>query len=208
MASVKPAGERLAREIYGDAAAELGRYVDILTTTGIKHGLVGPREADRAWERHIFNSTAIAGLIDIDRSAIDVGSGAGLPGIPLALIRPDLRMTLLEPLLRRFSFLVETVNDLDLAERVSVIRARAEDHPSRYGIVVARAVAPLDRLLSWCDPLRSPGGILLAIKGRNAGMEVERAQRVLRERRLTAELLEASADPRLESVSVVRVTDA
>jgi 16S rRNA (guanine527-N7)-methyltransferase len=208
MANLPPVAAEVARERYGVAAALLSQYVDILTTKGIDRGLLGPREADRVWERHILNCAAITDLIAVGSSVVDVGSGAGLPGIPLALLRPDLRMTLLEPLLRRFTFLVETVNDLNLAERISVVRARAEDHMARYDVVVARAVAPLDRLVTWCDPLRCPGGVLLALKGQDATLEVERARRVLRQHRLNAEVVAASLDPRVEAVSVVRVTDA
>ena len=203
-----PDPEQLARELYGDAAILIGQYVDILTSKGIDRGLLGPRETDRVWDRHILNSAALADLIAVGSSVIDVGSGAGLPGIPLALLRPDLRITLLEPLLRRSTFLVETLDDLDLAERVSVVRARAEDHPLRYDVVVARAVAPLDRLIGWCNPLRQPGGILLALKGRSAAVELGRAARVLQQHRLTAEVVTAAADQRMEPVSVVRVTDA
>ena len=171
-------------------------------------GLLGPRESNRVWERHILNSAALADLIAVGSSVIDVGSGAGLPGIPLAVLRPDLHITLLEPLLRRSTFLVETLDELDLAERVSVVRARAEDHPLRYDVVVARAVAPLDRLIGWCNPLRDPGGILLALKGRSAALELERAERVLRQHCLTADVVTAAPDQRMEPVSVVRVTDA
>ena len=203
-----PDPEQLARELYGDAAILIGQYVDILTSKGIDRGLLGPRETDRVWDRHILNSAALADLIAVGSSVIDVGSGAGLPGIPLALLRPDLRITLLEPLLRRSTFLVETLDDLDLAERVSVVRARAEDHPLRYDVVVARAVAPLDRLIGWCNPLRQPGGILLALKGRSAAVELERAARVLQQHRLTAEVVTAAPDQRMEPVCVVRVTDA
>ena len=203
-----PDPEQLARELYGAAAVQIGQYVAILTSKGMDRGLLGPRESNRVWERHILNSAALADLIAVGSSVIDVGSGAGLPGIPLAVLRPDLRITLLEPLLRRSTFLVETLDDLDLSERVSVVRARAEDHPLRYDVVVARAVAPLDRLIGWCNPLRDPGGILLALKGRSAALELERAERVLRQHCLTADVVTAAPDQRMEPVSVVRVTDA
>ena len=203
-----PDPEQLARELYGAAAVQIGQYVDILTSKGMDRGLLGPRESNRVWERHILNSAALADLIAVGSSVIDVGSGAGLPGIPLAVLRPDLCITLLEPLLRRSTFLVETLDDLDLSERVSVVRARAEDHPLRYDVVVARAVAPLDRLIGWCNPLRDPGGILLALKGRSAALELERAERVLRQHCLTADVVTAAPDQRMEPVSVVRVTDA
>jgi len=208
MGNLPPSANRLAKQLFGDTFGQVSRYVDILVGKGIDRGIIGPREADRIWERHILNSVAVADLIETGASVIDVGSGAGLPGIPLAILRPDLRMTLLEPLLRRSTFLVETVEDLDLSERVSVVRARAEDHSKTYDVVVARAVAPLDRLIVWCDPLRRPDGTLLALKGQSAELEVEKAQRVLRQRRLAEELVRASLGDYLEAVSVVRVTDA
>ena len=106
----------------------------------------------------------------------DVGSGAGLPGIPLALLRPDLRVTLIEPLLRRCTFLTETVEKLGVADRVQVVRSRAEDHHQTYDFVVARALAPLDRLIGWCNPLRAGGGVILALKGESAPDEVAAAR--------------------------------
>ena len=108
------------------------------------------------WDRHILNCAALSGLIAADSSVADVGSGAGLPGIPLAVLRPDLRMTLIEPLLRRSHFLTQTVEELEIADRVQVVRSRAEDHHQTYDVVVARALAPLDRLIGWCNPLRTP----------------------------------------------------
>src|SRR5829696_7297358 len=139
----------LLREVFGDEFPLVNRYVDILATTGVEWGLIGPREAERLWDRHILNSAALSGLIAANSTVADVGSGAGLPGIPLALLRPDLRMTLVEPLLRRSTFLVEAVDELQLTQ-VAVVRARAEEYTGRYDIVVARALAPLDRLIGWC----------------------------------------------------------
>src|SRR5829696_3370352 len=202
-----PDPEQLARELYGAAAVQIGQYVDILTSKGMDRGLLGPRESNRVWERHILNSAALADLIAVGSSVIDVGSGAGLPGIPLAVLRPDLRITLLEPLLRRSTFLVEALRELELTERVDVVRARAEHHTGRYDVVVARAVAPLDRLIGWCDPLRRQGGVLLALKGQNAGAEIGQAAHVLARHRLAAELITAHADPRADPTFVVRITD-
>jgi 16S rRNA (guanine527-N7)-methyltransferase len=202
------AAEQVALELYGHEALRVSQYVDILATKGVAYGLLGPKEASRLWERHILNSAALGGLIEPERTVIDVGSGAGLPGIPLTLLRPDLRVTLLEPLLRRFTFLVEAVNDLHLSAKVAVVRARAEDHPGRYDIVVARAVAPLDRLIGWCNPLRRSGGVILALKGRNATGEIDQAAEVLSQHRLAAELVTPRADPRAEAASVVRITDS
>ena len=199
--------KQVARELYGHRADRIAQYVDILATRGVRYGLLGPREASRIWERHILNSAALSQLIEPESTVIDVGSGAGLPGIPLAVLRADLRITLLEPLLRRFTFLVEARNELELTERVDVVRARAEHHTERYDVVVARAVAPLDRLIGWCNPLRRPGGVLLGLKGQNAGVEIGQAAPVLARHRLAAELITAHANPRADPTLVVRITD-
>jgi 16S rRNA (guanine527-N7)-methyltransferase len=199
--------KQVARELYGHRADRIAQYVDILATRGVRYGLLGPREASRIWERHILNSAALSQLIEPGSTVIDVGSGAGLPGIPLAVLRADLRITLLEPLLRRFTFLVEALSELELTERVDVVRARAEHHTGRYDVVVARAVAPLDRLIGWCNPLRRPGGVLLGLKGQNAGVEIGQAAPVLARHRLAAELITAHAEPRADPTFVVRITD-
>ena len=142
--------------------------------------MIGPREVPRLWDRHILNSAVVADLIPEGDSVVDVGSGAGLPGIPLAIVRPDLQVTLLEPLLRRSDFLREAVNVLELGDRVQVVRSRAEDHDGRYGTCTARAVAPLSRLAPWCLPLLRPGGQLLAMKGASAEAEIADARPALR----------------------------
>ena len=181
------------------ARADLARaYAAILATTGIEWGLLGPREADRVWSRHLLNSAALAapGLIPDGATVVDVGSGAGLPGIPLAIARPDLRVTLLEPLLRRYTFLERTVAALGLDDQVVVVRGRAEDQPpgTVYDAVVCRAVAPLARLLGWCVPLvAAPHGQLLALKGDSASDEVAAAVGVLRRAGLVAEIVTPSA---------------
>jgi 16S rRNA (guanine527-N7)-methyltransferase len=167
--------------------------------------LIGPRERDRVWDRHVLNSVAMADLIAEGSSVIDVGSGAGLPGIPLAIRRPDLRVTLLEPLMRRYNFLVEVVQELGLAHRIGVVRARAEEHDARYDVVTARAVAPLPRLLQWCLPLMAPGGELLAIKGSSAASEIDQAKALLSKRRLGADVVVVRAHPTTEPTQVVRV---
>jgi 16S rRNA (guanine527-N7)-methyltransferase len=198
----------IAREVYGEQFPLVNRYVDILKSIGIDWGLLGPREADRVWDRHILNSAALSGLIAEERSVIDVGSGAGLPGIPLALLRLDLRLTLLEPLLRRATFLTQTVEKLGIMDRVKVIRSRAEDHRRTYKVVVARALAPLDRLIVWCNPLREPGGVILALKGSSAADEVSAAQHQLESARLHADVLSISAHPGAEPAIVVRLAGA
>lgn len=196
-----------AEEVFGPSYESVSRYVDILSTRGIEWGLIGPREGDRLWDRHVLNSAALADLLLEGSTVADVGSGAGLPGIPLAILRPDLQVALVEPLLRRSTFLVQAVDELGLADRVSVVRARAEEHRQRYDVVTARALAPLDRLVTWCDPLRSPGGIILALKGRSAVDELEGAQRTLAVRRLTGEVLSVRAHPSVDPTTVVRVVE-
>ncbi|MFL6045760.1 MAG: 16S rRNA (guanine(527)-N(7))-methyltransferase RsmG [Propionibacteriaceae bacterium] len=195
----------LAREIYGDRFDRLNRYVDILCSTGVGWGLLGPREADRIWDRHILNSAALTALIAPDSTVADVGSGAGLPGIPLAVLRPDLRVTLIEPLLRRSTFLNQTVDELGIADRVEVIRSRAEDHSRTYQIVIARALAPLDRLIGWCNPLRASGGVILAVKGASAANEIASSRRQLDAAHLDAEVMDVRAHPQAEPTTVVRI---
>ena len=137
-----------------------------------------------------------------------MGSGAGLPGLPLAILRPDLDVTLLEPLLRRSTFLDETVADLGLSARVGVIRGRAEEHRERYDVVAARAVAPLPRLIPWCAPLRESDGVVLALKGSSAGDEVRASRDVLARARLRAEVLELRAHPAVDATTVVRLSSS
>jgi len=196
----------VAREVYGAQFPLLNRYVDILRSTGVEWGLLGPRESDRLWDRHILNSAALSELIAAGSTMADIGSGAGLPGIPLALLRPDLRVTLIEPLLRRSTFLTQTVEELQIADRVEVIRSRAEDHHETYNVVVARAVAPLERLIGWCSPLRAPGGVILALKGSSAADELASARRQLEAAHLDAEVLQARAHPGAEPATVVRLS--
>lgn len=196
----------VAREVFGPAIKAIKQYVDILGTDGVNRGVIGPREADRLWDRHILNSVALTSLVPADAEVVDVGSGAGLPGIPLAILRPDLQITLLEPLLRRTTFLTESVAALGLGDRVRVVRGRAEEHQERYAVVMSRAVAPLARLIAWCAPLRRRDGIVLALKGRSAADEITLSGAELRRARLEAELISVSAHPEAESATVVRLT--
>ena len=151
-----------ASELFGTALASAEAYVAMLATRGVEWGLIGPRETERLWERHVLNSLAVSRFVGDGASVADVGSGAGLPGIPLALARPDLWVTLIEPLERRASFLALAIDELNLGERVRVVRARAEEHKARYDVVTCRAVAPLEKLLKWTVPLFQPGGRLVA----------------------------------------------
>ncbi|WUI04549.1 16S rRNA (guanine(527)-N(7))-methyltransferase RsmG [Spirillospora sp. NBC_00431] len=171
----------IGREVvFGDALPAAERYAAFLETAGVERGLIGPREVDRLWDRHLINCAVVAEVIAADAQVVDVGSGAGLPGIVLAIVRPDLRITLLEPLLRRTTFLNECVEMLDL-RNVEVRRGRAEDVAGDIAadVVTARAVAPLSRLVTWTLPLLRPGGELLALKGERAAAELEEAGIVL-----------------------------
>ncbi|MFN2494894.1 MAG: 16S rRNA (guanine(527)-N(7))-methyltransferase RsmG [Pseudonocardiaceae bacterium] len=170
-------GPSTARVVFGDRYPAAERYVALLAGPGVIRGVIGPREADRLWERHLLNSAVVGELVPDGAAVLDVGSGAGLPGIPLALARPDLSVALLEPMARRVVWLNEIVADLGLPVRVH--RGRVEDSGVRaelgaWDVVTARAVAPLGRLAHWCMPLVAPGGQLLAIKGAGAGEEVAR----------------------------------
>jgi 16S rRNA (guanine527-N7)-methyltransferase len=157
------------------------RYAKALITDGIVRGLLGPREAGRVWDRHLLNSAVLAELIPDGSTVIDVGSGAGLPGIPLAIVRPACRLILLEPLARRCVFLEETVDALGLGERVTVLRGRAPDIANVGGLpffadyAIARAVAPLERLVSWTMPLVRSDGQLLAMRGERVEQELREA---------------------------------
>jgi 16S rRNA (guanine527-N7)-methyltransferase len=169
-----PSAPAEAAQVFRTRLPLAVRYADHLAHAGVERGLIGPREVDRLWARHLLNSAAIAAWVPQGVPIADVGSGAGLPGIPLALARPDLHLTLIEPLLRRATFLSEVVADLGLADQVEVVRARAEELHGRrrFPWVTARAVAPLDRLAGWCLPLLDPHGTLLALKGESAADEV------------------------------------
>ena len=197
-----------AAAVFGDQVEIISRYVDILISRGIDWGLLGPREADRIWERHILNSAALASLPPIGARVADVGSGAGLPGIPLAIARPDLSVVLMEPLLRRSRFLAEAVEELGLGARVSVARVRAEDVDDHFDIVTARAVAPLGKLVGWTRLLFEPSGELLAMKGSSAQAEMADAAEALRKGGLSAEVLEVRVAVDLEPTTIVRVRRA
>lgn len=198
-----PPAPPAAAELFGDALDLAERYAALLASEGVEWGLIGPREAQRIWERHVLNSLAVAGFVPPRAAVADVGSGAGLPGIPLALARPDLKITLLEPLERRARFLGLAVDRLGLGERVHVVRARAEEHRGRYDAVTCRAVAPLPRLLGWTVPLFQPGGRLVALKGRSAAEELARASAELRRRHLSGRVEIVHVTPDAEPTSVI-----
>lgn len=164
-------------ERFGDHTSAAEAYAELLCTLGIERGMIGPREAGRIWERHLLNSAALAPLIPLDARVVDLGSGAGLPGIPVAIARPDLQIVLLEPMLRRVRFLEDCLSRLPLP-RVSIHRGRGEDGIDvRADVVVVRAVAALDAIVRMSSRLLVEGGTLLALKGEGAASEVEQATR-------------------------------
>ena len=185
MTDPQPPGRPELPELPEEPAAAAGafgvglpaarRFVELLATDGVVRGLIGPREVPRLWERHVLNSVAVAEAVPHGARVVDVGSGAGLPGIPLALARPDLTMTLVEPMARRVEFLGDVVADLGVDWRV--VRGRAEERSvaravGEVDVVTARAVAPLPRLVGWVRGLLRPGAQLVALIGSSAAAEV------------------------------------
>jgi 16S rRNA (guanine527-N7)-methyltransferase len=170
-----------ARAALGDGLPVLERYAALLAGPGVERGLLGPRETPRLWERHVLNCVGPAALAAPGDLVVDVGSGAGLPGLVVAALRPDVRVLLVEPLLRRATFLTEAVEQLGLTA-VEVRRARAEELAGAVtaDLAVARAVAPLDRLAGWTLPLLREGGRLVALKGASAQEELAAADAALR----------------------------
>jgi 16S rRNA (guanine527-N7)-methyltransferase len=170
-----PAPPEAARQVFGDALPLAEAYVARLASDGVIRGLIGPREVPRLWERHLLNSAAVAEAVPAGAHVVDVGSGAGLPGIPLGLARPDVTLTLVEPMARRVEFLEEVVAGIAEPAGLSwrVVRGRAEDRAvagavGAVDVVTARAVAPLPRLVGWCRGLMRPGAQLVALVGSRA----------------------------------------
>ena len=182
---VVPSAPPAARLVFGDRIGQAEAYAGLLAGPGVVRGLIGPREVPRLWDRHILNSAAIAELVPWPSALIDLGSGAGLPGIVLALLLPDVSVTLLERMARRTEFLRECVRELGLSN-VEVVEAQAEEAAGRLtaDVITARAVAPLVRLAPLALALVRPGGLVLAIKGAGAERELAVARRVLRRLRV------------------------
>jgi 16S rRNA (guanine527-N7)-methyltransferase len=201
-----PSAEAIAE--FGDSLAKARRYVELLATDGVTRGLIGPRETARLWDRHLMNCALVAELVPDQGEVVDIGSGAGLPGIVLAMLRPRLHVVLLEPLLRRSVFLEECVSALELPN-ATVLRARAEEKAASWisaDVATARAVAPLDRLVGWAAGLLRPGGELLAIKGQSAAAELEAAGPVLSGLGVrSAEVLQAGHGRVVSATTIVRV---
>lgn len=201
-----------AQQVFGDRTDLARRYVSSLAAAGVERGLIGPREAGRLWSRHVLNSAVLAPLLPPGGIVVDVGSGAGLPGIPLAIARPDCTMILIEPLLRRTVYLAEIVADFGLTN-VRVLRGRAEDAFDGWGVqaqdgadvVTSRAVAPLAKLARWSVPLLRVGGLFLPLKGSSAAEEIERDAAELTALGLgTATVVELGAELVEPVTSVVR----
>jgi len=197
-----------ATAVFGDVLGQAQRYAELLATDGVTRGLIGPRETERLWDRHLLNCAVVAELLPERGELVDIGSGAGLPGVVLAMLRPSLRVVLLEPLLRRSVFLEECVAELGLSN-ATVLRGRAEEKATahiRADIATARAVAPHDRLAGWAAGLLRPGGQLLAIKGQSAAAELAAAEPVLARLGVrSAEVLQAGHDRVISATTVVRV---
>ncbi len=165
---MKPTPELLA--YFGENQGKIQAFATLLKTTGIEHGLIGPKEGDRIWERHIANCIPITTIIPNGVRLADIGSGAGLPGVVIALARPDLKVTLIEPLQRRVDFLNQVIAELELP--IKVVRGRAEAVKMQFEVVTARAVAPLEKLIQISWHMIPKGGCLLAIKGESAAEEL------------------------------------
>ncbi|KJK47280.1 16S rRNA methyltransferase [Lentzea aerocolonigenes] len=167
-----------AKLVFGEHVDRAAEFVWLLQQHGVERGLIGPREVEKIWDRHVLNSAVIEELFGQNERVVDVGSGAGLPGVPLAIARPDLRITLLEPMARRIAWLEEVKERLAL-DNVTVLRGRAEEGPVRKqllncDVATARAVAPLEKLAKWCLPLLKGGGRMVALKGERAQEELDR----------------------------------
>ncbi|MGH3251718.1 MAG: 16S rRNA (guanine(527)-N(7))-methyltransferase RsmG [Trebonia sp.] len=197
-----------AIDVFGGALDKARRYAELLATDGVTRGLIGPRETERLWDRHLLNCAMVSELLPERGVLVDIGSGAGLPGVVLAMLRPSLQVILLEPLLRRSVFLEECVAELGLSN-ATVVRARAEEKSVtrlKADIATARAVAPLGRLADWAARLLRPGGELLAIKGRSAEEEVVAARPVLSRLGVrSTEVLQAGHGRVISATTVVRV---
>ena len=194
---MKPTPELLA--YFKGREDQIQRYAELLKGAGIERGLIGPKEGDRIWERHIANCIPITTILPQNVRLVDIGSGAGLPGIVIALARPDLKVTLVEPLQRRVDFLNEVVTELGIP--VEVIRGRAERVKKQFEIVTARAVAPLEKLINISWHMIPKGGSLMAMKGESAAEEI--ASTTLK-KGSTAELHEISL-PNLPIARVIQV---
>ncbi len=193
--------------IFGEQIDQARYFAQTLANDSDELGLLGPREPDKLWSRHILNSAVVAELVRPGDKVADVGSGAGLPGIPMAIARPDAEFVLIEPMERRSSWMLEVVEDLGL-NNVRILRSRAEDVSEQdFDIVTARAVAALDKLLKMCVPLLKPGGALIALKGSKAAEEIANAKKLEKKLGISSfEILVCGEKILAEPTSVVKTT--
>lgn len=191
--------------LFGEHLDRVERFATMLAEQGEERGLIGPREVERLWERHILNSAAVVPFLG-SGSVIDVGSGAGLPGIVVAAMLPDREVILIEPMERRVAWLEEVAAELEL-ERVRILRGRAEEYwgAIEADAITARAVASVDKLVKWCAPLLAPGGHMAFLKGRSATDEIERGKYALRKAKFQADVVEAPTLPGFEPTTVLRL---
>ena len=192
-------------EALGAGFSKLVQYAEILVKDAVRLGIIGPREVDRIWDRHILNCAALTELIPDGQSIIDIGSGAGLPGIVLAILNPNSAVTLIEPMQRRTEFLTQTKTELGLSN-VEILRGRAEGQKVSAQNVTSRAVAPLNKLLSWSWPLVEKGGKVLAIKGEKATEELAEVKNELVSLKSSTAIIKTCGLALDLSVTVVEIT--
>jgi 16S rRNA (guanine527-N7)-methyltransferase len=198
----------VAATIFGSGIEMARKYAELLIRDGDMLGLIGPRELPKLWTRHILNSAVVANLIEPGQKVADIGSGAGLPGIPMAIVRPDAQFVLIEPMERRANWLAEVaIPEIGLTN-VQVLRGRAEEAPlSNYDVATARAVSALPKLLRMMVPLVVPGGQILALKGSKAAEEIEESKPLVKKLKLSGfEVITAGAQTLDEPTTVVRIT--
>lgn len=198
-------GADALRDFFGDHFSTVNAFAELLAEEGETRGLIGPRELNRLWERHILNSAAVVPFLGGGR-IVDVGSGAGLPGLVIAAMLPDREVLLVEPMERRVAWLEEAASTVGLSN-VVVVRGRAEEVKDivTADVLTARAVASVDKLIKWCLPLLGPTGQMVLLKGRSAAEEIDRAKYALRKARLIAEIESAPTLPGLQPTTVVRL---
>ena len=195
-----------AAAIFGDRIGLARAYAAALARDSDTLGLLGPRELERLWSRHVLNSAVVAELVPAGATVADVGSGAGLPGIPMAIAQPDAHFTLIEPMERRSDWLIQVCEEIGLTN-VEVRRARAEEVGSVYDIVTARAVSALPKLLRMTVDLTRAGGEILALKGSKAAEEVAEAQKIAKKLKISGfEILTVGAQHLAEPTTIVRTT--
>ena len=196
-----------AQEVYGEHIGQARQYFDLLVRDGDLLGLIGPREMPKLWSRHILNSAVVADLVEDGQLVADVGSGAGFPGIPMAILRPKVKFVLIEPMERRANWLADVVVPTLGLENVKVLRGRAEEAPLRnYDVTTARAVSALPKLLRMLVPLTAPGGQVLAMKGSKAQDEIEESRSLAKKLKLDSfEIVTVGENLLVDPTTVVRV---